>query len=88
MPIVTSLAAIVIGFALTFIWSPIQGAIAGLASWAITTSPALGVFIYGLVERALLPFGLHHIWNALWFFQFGSYTPAGGAVVHGLTNIC
>jgi PTS system glucose-specific IIC component len=88
VPIATALVAIVIGFVLTFVWAPIQTGIAGLADWAITTSPALGVFIYGLVERALLPFGLHHIWNALWFFQFGSYTPAGGTVVHGLTNIC
>jgi PTS system glucose-specific IIC component len=88
VPIITALSAIVIGFVLTFVWAPIQAAIAGLANWAITTSPALGVFIYGLVERALLPFGLHHIWNALWFFQFGSYTPTGGQVVHGLTNMC
>ena len=86
--IVMALTAIVIGFILTFVWAPIQGAIAGLANWAITTNPALGVFIYGVVERALLPFGLHHIWNALWFFQFGSYTPVGGQVVHGRTNMC
>jgi PTS system glucose-specific IIC component len=88
VPIVTALSAIVIGFVLAFVWAPVQAAIAGLANWAITTSPALGVFIYGVVERSLLPFGLHHIWNALWFFQFGSYTPASGQVVHGLTNIC
>ncbi len=88
VPIVTALSAIAIGFTLTFVWAPVQGAIASLANWAITTNPAVGVFIYGLVERSLLPFGLHHIWNALWFFQFGSYTPAGGTVVHGLTNMC
>jgi glucose PTS system EIICB or EIICBA component len=88
VPIATALSAILIGFLLTFVWAPIQAGIAGLANWAISTSPALGVFIYGLVERSLLPFGLHHIWNALWFFSFGSYTPANGTVVHGLTNMC
>jgi len=88
VPIVTALAAIGIGFVLAFVWAPILSALTSLANWAISTNPALGVFIYGVVERSLLPFGLHHIWNALWFFQFGSFTPAGGQTVHGLTNMC
>jgi len=88
VPIVTALAAIGIGFVLAFVWAPILSALTGLANWSITQNPAIGVFIYGVVERSLLPFGLHHIWNALWFFQFGSYTPQGGQVVHGLTNMC
>ena len=40
--------------------------------------------IYGLVERALIPFGLHHVWNVPFFFQAGAYTdPATGNVVSG-----
>ena len=88
VPIVTALSAIAIGFALAFVWAPILAGLNSLAQWSITQRPALGVFIYGLVERSLLPFGLHHIWNALWFFQFGSYTPPGSPIVHGLTNMC
>jgi len=88
VPIATALAAIGIGFVLAFVWAPILAGLNSLAQWSITQRPALGVFIYGIVERSLLPFGLHHIWNALWFFQFGSYTPPGGAPVHGLTNMC
>jgi PTS system glucose-specific IIC component len=88
VPIVTAFAAIGLGFVLAFVWSPIQGAINGLSNWAVNQNPALGVFIYGLVERSLLPFGLHHIWNAPWFYEFGSYTTPSGETVHGLTNIC
>lgn len=88
VPIVTALSAIVIGLVLAFVWAPILAGLNGLAHWSITQRPAIGVLIYGVVERSLLPFGLHHIWNALWFFQFGSYTPPGGAAVQGLTNMC
>jgi PTS system glucose-specific IIC component len=88
VPIATALSAIVIGFVLSFVWAPILSALTTLAHWSITQKPAVGVTIYGLVERSLLPFGLHHIWNALWFFEFGSYTPPGGETVKGLTNMC
>jgi PTS system glucose-specific IIC component len=47
-------------------------------------SPALAFTIYGVVERALIPFGLHHVWNVPFFFQAGDYTdPATGTLVHG-----
>lgn len=88
VPIATALSAIVIGFGLAFAWAPILAGLNHLARWSITQRPSIGVFTYGVVERSLLPFGLHHIWNALWFFQFGSYTPPGGVEVHGLTNMC
>ena len=43
------------------------------------SSPALAFTIYGMVERALIPFGLHHVWNVPFFFQAGEYTdPATG----------
>jgi PTS system glucose-specific IIC component len=88
VPIVTALSAIFIGLLLAFVWAPILAGLNLLASWSITQNTAIGVLIYGLVERALLPFGLHHIWNALWFFQFGTFTSASGETVKGLTNMC
>ena len=88
VPIATAFAAIAVGFVLAFVWAPIGAGIAGLSTWAITQNPVLGVFIYGIVERSLLPFGLHHIWNAPWFYEFGAYTTPSGQTVHGLTNIC
>jgi glucose PTS system EIICB or EIICBA component len=47
-------------------------------------SPAVAFTIYGVIERALIPFGLHHVWNVPFFFQAGDFTdPATGNVVHG-----
>jgi glucose PTS system EIICB or EIICBA component len=39
--------------------------------------------LYGFVERMLIPFGLHHIWNAPFFTEAGSFTDASGQIVHG-----
>jgi len=83
VPIITAFAAIVVGVVLSFIWPPIQTGIDAFSHWASTGNPALAVFIYGIVERLLLPFGLHHIWNAPFFYEVGSFTKPGGEVVHG-----
>jgi glucose PTS system EIICB or EIICBA component len=83
VPIITAFAAIALGVALSFIWPPIQSVIDGFSTWASESQPALGVWLYGTVERTLLPFGLHHIWNAPFFFEVGSYTTAAGDVVTG-----
>lgn len=68
VPIVTTFVAMVTGIALAFIWPPIESVILAAANAAIQANTPVAVFIYGLVERALLPFGLHHIWNAPFFF--------------------
>ena len=83
VPIATAFAAIGCGLALALIWPPVGRGIRAFSYWAAYTNPKLAVFIYGLVERLLLPFGLHHIWNVPFFFEIGSYTKATGEVVHG-----
>lgn len=83
VPIITALLAIVIGVLLSFIWPPVQLAINGFSRFAATGNPGLAVFMYGTVERLLIPFGLHHIWNVPFFFQVGDFTQANGQVVHG-----
>ncbi|OAI57410.1 PTS glucose transporter subunit IIBC [Verrucomicrobiaceae bacterium SCGC AG-212-N21] len=84
VPIITSFAVIFVGAVLSFIWPPIGGAIEQFSHWAVHGRPALAFTIYGLVERALIPFGLHHIWNVPFFFEAGAYTdPATGSVVKG-----
>src|SRR6186713_2334905 len=84
VPIITAFAVILVGAILSFIWPPIGGAIQSFSNWAVHGRPALAFTIYGVVERALIPFGLHHVWNVPFFFQAGTYTdPATGAVVHG-----
>ena len=83
VPIVTSFAAIALGVILSFIWPPIQGVIRTFGSWAAEGNPATAVFLYGVVERSLLPFGLHHIWNVPFFFEIGDFVNAHGEHIHG-----
>ncbi|HXG55493.1 MAG TPA: PTS glucose transporter subunit IIBC [Vicinamibacterales bacterium] len=83
VPIATAFAAILAGLLLAVVWPPIGGAIRAFSYWAAYSNPQLAVFIYGVVERMLLPFGLHHIWNVPFFFEIGSFTKATGEVVHG-----
>jgi phosphotransferase system glucose/maltose/N-acetylglucosamine-specific IIC component len=54
---------------LSFIWPPIGNGINAFSHWAVNGQPALAFTIYGVVERSLIPFGLHHIWNVPFFFQ-------------------
>jgi PTS system glucose-specific IIC component len=68
VPIVTGFAAIAVGIVLAFVWPPIGELIENGANGILKANTALAVFIYGLVERSLIPFGLHHIWNAPFFF--------------------
>jgi glucose PTS system EIICB or EIICBA component len=84
VPIITAFAAIGVGVVLSFVWPPIDKVINAFSEWAVHESPAVAFTIYGVVERALIPFGLHHVWNVPFFFQAGSFTdPATGNVVHG-----
>lgn len=83
VPIVTSFAAIALAVVLSFIWPPVQGLIRAFGSWAAEGNPATAVFLYGLVERSLLPFGLHHIWNVPFFFEIGDFVNAQGEHIHG-----
>jgi PTS system glucose-specific IIC component len=84
VPIITAFAVIAVGAVLSFVWPPIGGGIDAFSHWAVHGRPALAFTIYGVVERALIPFGLHHVWNVPFFFQAGEYVdPATGAVVHG-----
>ncbi len=83
VPIVTAFAALGIGLIAYFVWPPIGRAIDGFGDW-IVGAGALGVFIYGVANRALLPIGLHHILNTLVWFEFGTFKPPGGGeAVHG-----
>src|SRR3954470_8120173 len=84
VPIITSFAVILVGVALSYIWPPIGGAIDSFSHWAVHGRPALAFTIYGVVERALIPFGLHHVWNVPFFFEAGEYTdPVTHNVVRG-----
>lgn len=84
VPIVTAFAAIGLGIVLSFVWPPIGAGIKGFSYWAAESNPALAFTIYGVIERLLIPFGLHHIWNVPFFFEVGSYAdPTTGKIITG-----
>ncbi|AYY81843.1 MULTISPECIES: PTS glucose transporter subunit IIBC [Proteus] len=83
VPIISGLIAIFVGIILSFIWPPIGTAIQRFSEWAAYQNPAVAFGIYGVVERALVPFGLHHIWNVPFQMQVGEYVNSAGQVFHG-----
>ena len=83
VPIITAFTAIFVGAAMCIIWPPIQHGIDAWSKQAVEGGMATTVFIYGVVERSLIPFGLHHIWNVPFFFEIGEFVTASGDVVQG-----
>ncbi len=83
VPIVTSLVAIVTGIALCFVWPPIQEGLNSLSNFLLNKNLTLTTFIFGIIERSLIPFGLHHIFYAPFWFEFGHYTNHAGELVRG-----
>lgn len=84
VPIMTGLTAIIMGAVLAVVWPPIGSAIAGFSDWAAHQNPTVAFGIYGIVERSLIPFGLHHIWNVPFFFEAGSCTNLAGEELNGV----
>ena len=84
VPIITAFAAIGLGIVLSFLWPPIGAGIKSFSHWAAESNPALAFTVYGVIERLLIPFGLHHIWNVPFFFEVGSYLdPTTGKIITG-----
>jgi PTS system glucose-specific IIC component len=86
VPIITGFTAILMGCVLAFIWPPIGSLIASFSHWAAYQNPTVAFGIYGVVERALIPFGLHHIWNVPFFFEAGQCVNAAGETINGILS--
>ncbi|MDF2155950.1 PTS glucose transporter subunit IIBC [Vibrio sp. CAU 1672] len=84
VPIITGFAAIGLGIVLSVIWPPIGAGIGAFSHWAAEQNPQLAFGIYGVVERSLIPFGLHHVWNVPFFFEAGSCVNAAGETQTGV----
>ncbi|WP_242903286.1 PTS transporter subunit EIIC [Actinomadura terrae] len=84
VPIISAGAALVLGVVFGFVWPTVGGWIDDFGDW-LTGLGAVGAGIYGVANRLLLPFGLHHILNSLIWFVFGTYKGPDG-VVHGEIN--
>ena len=72
VPIITALSAILVGVLAGYFWHYAQGAIDSF-SHAIINLDEVGSFIYGVLNRMLIPLGLHHILNSVFLFQVGDY---------------
>ena len=83
VPIITGVFAIVLGVILSFIWPPIQSLINAFSQWSVNENPEAAGFVYGFVERLLIPFGLHHIWNVPFHMEMGEFIDASGTVFNG-----
>lgn len=84
VPIITGFGAILAGVILSFIWPPIGNAIAAFSHWAAYQNPTLAFGIYGVVERSLIPAGLHHVWNVPFFFEAGNCVDSLGKPATGV----
>ncbi|MDM7830513.1 PTS transporter subunit EIIC [Cellulomonas edaphi] len=85
VPIVTAGASVLIAVAASLIYPAFNAGFTAVGDW-VTGSGPLGAFVYGTLNRLLVPLGLHHILNSLPWFQFGTYTAADGTVAHGDIN--
>jgi len=83
VPIISGVTAILVGIILSLIWPPMGHCIQIFSKWAAYQNPIFAFAIYGLVERALVPFGLHHIWNVPFQMQIGEYINSTGQIFHG-----
>ncbi|AOV07630.1 glucose-specific PTS transporter subunit IIBC [Sporosarcina ureilytica] len=83
VPIVTAGASFVAGLILLIIWPPVQTGMNNASLWLMNEGTYIAVFFFGFIKRLLIPFGLHHIYHAPFWYEFGSYTTNAGAIVRG-----
>lgn len=87
VPIVSGLAYTVVGILMFFIWPVIQQGIYAIGGVVLQSGYA-GTWVYGLMERALIPFGLHHVFYLpFWQTALGGTMEVGGRLVEGAQNI-
>ncbi|MGD8190815.1 glucose-specific PTS transporter subunit IIBC [Brevibacillus ginsengisoli] len=83
VPIVTAAVSVLLGMVMVVIWPPIQHGLNAFSHNMVDANPTLAAFIFGVIERSLIPFGLHHIFYSPFWFEFGQYVTKSGAIVHG-----
>lgn len=87
VPIICSLVFLVVGAVMFYVWPIVQGWIASLGN-LVLASGYFGTWIYGIIERALIPFGLHHVfYMPFWQTEIGGAVMIDGTLVQGAQNI-
>ncbi len=83
VPIITSISALILGLIMLVIWPPIQHGLNSFSTGLVEANPTLAAFIFGMIERSLIPFGLHHIFYSPFWYEFFSYKDAAGDIIRG-----
>ncbi|OLN22983.1 PTS glucose transporter subunit IICBA [Domibacillus antri] len=83
VPIATAASAVILGLLMIVIWPPVQHGLNTFSHFVLNWNLAGSAFVFGVIERALIPFGLHHIFYSPFWFEFGQYTNLAGEVVRG-----
>ena len=87
VPIISSAVYLLVGILMYFVWPFIQNIISHIGDF-VQKSNYIGTFIYGLTERALIPFGLHHVfYMPFWQTSVGGVMQVGNRLVEGAQNI-
>ena len=87
VPIISALVYVVVGIGMFFIWPVIQQGIYSVGNVVLASGYA-GTWVYGLMERALIPFGLHHVFYLpFWQTGVGGTMEVAGQMVEGAQNI-
>ncbi len=87
VPIVAASGAVVLGIVMVFVWPPLQNGLNYFSHHMIDANKTLATFVFGVVERSLIPFGLHHIFYNPFWYQFGTYINKAGNVINGDQSI-
>lgn len=87
VPIMTGLIALLTGAALGFIWPPIQEGLNAFGN-AVVGSGAVGQFSYGFLNRLLIPVGLHHVLNTIFWFTIGDCIQVTYSLAGSVMNTC
>lgn len=83
VPIMTAATSVLLGLLMVLIWPPIQSGLNTASHFMLEQNRTLTALVFGMVERALIPFGLHHIFYSPFWFEFGEYVNKAGEIVRG-----
>ncbi|WP_145472986.1 glucose-specific PTS transporter subunit IIBC [Staphylococcus hominis] len=83
VPIMMATTSFILAFPMAWIWPFIQNGLNAFSTGLLESNTGLAVFLFGFIKRLLIPFGLHHIFHAPFWFEFGSWKNAAGEIIRG-----
>ncbi|MFB7292868.1 PTS transporter subunit EIIC [Actinacidiphila glaucinigra] len=82
VPIIMAFVGVLVGVFFGLVWEPIGEGISNFGEW-MTDLGSFGAALFGLINRGLIPVGMHQFVNSVAWFQLGDFTNSAGTVVHG-----